>query len=322
MSLMNAYKTKQYFACDMNAWTIKDDEIELTTSKPQLDRSKRKSLTPGEFKRCLNGDRKKKKMRILREKMEESREKEEKMKISSLEKKGACKNGSLSPISPAQAKPNQNPGVPRSEESYQRRPPRLHGSPHQHFHWRHSSYPKTRNQNQAQFENFTISTRKNKTIKTTIPINENPITPEIPNFPISTNLNPQNRRTTGTLNPKLNVAAAFANHGVAALAIFMHSKLRALHTGIETPKIRIENENRKTPKSPTKLYMQPQIENPKLARGPRDSLDPPGSPLRFALKEPASTIPMLSRSHLPPRRDAAVSHHRHRLDNPTVINKI
>ncbi|BAT84894.1 hypothetical protein LR48_Vigan03g188800 [Vigna angularis] len=63
-----------------------------------------------------------------------------------------------------------------------------------------TSDPKTRNQNQPQFENFTISTRKKKNkIKTPISINENPITPEIPNFPISPNSNPKIREQQ---NPK------------------------------------------------------------------------------------------------------------------------
>ncbi|BAT87651.1 hypothetical protein VIGAN_05104100, partial [Vigna angularis var. angularis] len=47
--------------------------------------------------------------------------------------------------------------------------------------------------------------------------NKKSITPEIPNFPISANPNPQNQRTTGTLNLNSILPLLSPNHGVTAL---------------------------------------------------------------------------------------------------------
>lgn len=66
-------------------------ELNLPTQKQQLYRFKRKSLTPGILRHCMNDDWKKKKVRIYREKRENCREKEEKRSSANLNRRGACR---------------------------------------------------------------------------------------------------------------------------------------------------------------------------------------------------------------------------------------
>lgn len=67
---MNTCKTKQYLHVTKIVGFQKDEGVKLTSSKRDLDRCKVKPLTPGGLRHCLIDDRKKKKVRICREKEE------------------------------------------------------------------------------------------------------------------------------------------------------------------------------------------------------------------------------------------------------------